>query len=305
MKLINFLFNRRMRFNYLNALGITRVYNDEEYIKRKFLLDLGEELNLSNPKTYNEKLQWLKLYDKNPFYSVMADKYLVKKYIDALLGEGYTVPTLGVWESFDDIDFRKLPNKFVLKTTHDSKGVVMCDDKENFNIFAVKKFLNKHLRKNFYYHNRELPYKYIVPRIMAEEYLDDGNLKIHNSICDYKVMCFEGIARLIQVHQGRFSNEHYQDFYTPEWNRTNIKQEVLESNPIPYQKPLNLDRMIELSQIISKGLHHLRVDWYIVNDKLYVGELTFYDSAGFDKFSKKEDDLLLGSWIHLPTDEGV
>lgn len=295
-----FVSDPRMRFNYLNAMGLTKLIDDENYIKRRFRLEMGYELKLDEPETFNEKIQWLKLHDRDPLYTVIVDKYLAKKYASLVIGEKYLIPTLGVWEHFEDIDFDKLPNSFVLKTTHDSKGVVIVRDKNTFAKKKAQKFLNHHLKINFYDQTREWPYKYVTPRIIAEKYMGDDDNQV---IDDYKVLCFEGEAKLIELHQGRFSSNHFQDFYTVDWERTEIRQAGLDNAPDIADRPALLDEMIEKSQIFAHDFHLLRVDWYMVGGQLYLGELTFYDASGFDGFDRIEDDRMLGSWIKLPIEE--
>ncbi|MCX7883741.1 MAG: glycosyl transferase [Caloramator sp.] len=251
-------------------------------------------LDLQNPKTFNEKLQWLKLYDRNPLYTKLVDKYEVRKYIAETIGEEYLVPLIGVWDKFEEIHFNKLPNQFVLKCTHDSGGVVICKDKNNFDIEKARKKINKALKRNYYYYGREWPYKNVKPRIICEEFISDKE----TTPDDYKVLCFNGKAKLIEVHIDRFGN-HKQDFYDIKWNKTKISQGNINSNYF-YEKPKLLEKMLELSEILANNMYHIRIDWFMINDKLYFGEITFFDGSGFDPFDNIEDDYLLGSWIDLP-----
>lgn len=263
------------------------------YLYRKLV---GKKLNLKHPQTFNEKLQWLKLYDRNPEYTKMVDKYEVKKFVAERIGEQYIIPTLGVWNKFDDIDFGSLPNQFVLKCTHDSGGVVIVKDKNTFDKEAARKKLSKNLKRNFYWFFREWPYKNVKPRIIAEQYLSDIDSTV---IDDYKVMCFDGEPKMIQVHKDRFTN-HTEDFYDLNWNKMKIWQEEMPMTNLMQEKPINFDCMIKFSKLLSESIPQLRVDWYNLDGKLYFGELTFFDGAGFDEYIPDEWNKIFGDWIKLP-----
>ena len=228
-------------------------------------------------------------------YTKLVDKYEVRKYIAEKIGEEYLIPLVGgPWNSPEEIDFDLLPDQFVLKCTHDSGGVVICKDKSKLDIPAVKAKLCKHLKRNYYWTNREWPYKNVPPRIIAEKYMEDetGGLK------DYKVMCFSGEPKLIQLHMGRFV-KHTQDFYDTRWKR----QDIFQGEPMADEltpRPGFLDDMLKMSSEISKKFPHIRVDWYGIEGKLYLGELTMYDGSGLYAFEPKEWDFKLGSWIELP-----
>lgn len=257
---------------------------------------MGKKLDLKNPQTFNEKLQWLKLYDRNPEYTKMVDKYEVRKYISEKIGEEYLIPILGVWDRFEDIDFNKLPNQFVLKCTHDSGGLVICRDKSKLDIEAARKKINKCLKRNFYKITREWPYKNVKPRIIAEKYMEDSLQG--NGLADYKVLCFGGEAKLIELHLDRYGKRHTQDIYDVNWNKTTISQDGYISDKF-IEKPVQMDKIIELSQLLSANIRHVRVDWYIVEDKIYFGEITFFDGSGFSPFDDEKDDLYIGSLINL------
>lgn len=273
------------------------IYPDKLYLKLLFPLRTGYKLDLKNPKTFNEKLQWLKLYNRNPLYSTMVCKIDVKEYVSRIIGSEYIIPTLGVYNSVEEIDFEQLPKRFVLKCSHDSGGIVVCKNKDELNIEAVKERLRKGLKVNYYYRNREWPYKYVVPRIIAEQYMEDES---GYELKDYKVLCFNGKPRLIERHSGRFTDNHTQDFYDINWIKTKITQNGygLVSNSI-CPKPEKLEQMLYLSEILAKDLPHVRIDWYICNNLLFFGEITFFDGSGMEPFDRMEDDLLLGSWIDL------
>ena len=274
------------------------IKNDALYLKMEYYFQTGRRLNLNNPKSYNEKLQWLKIHDRKPEYTQMVDKAGVKDYIAKTIGEQYVIPTLGIWKHFDDIDFTTLPEKFVLKCTHDSGGLVICKDKKTLDKVSAKKKIEKCLKKNYFYGTREWPYKDVKPRIIAEPLLEQAN---GEEICDYKVMCFNGKAKLIELHMNRHSDHHTQDFYGVNWQKTEISQGKGYGgcSDIEVSKPSCLNEMLRLSETLTKDMAHCRVDWYVVNGHLYFGELTFFDGSGFDLFDRYEDDLLLGSWINL------
>lgn len=273
---------------------------DELYLKVLYYLNIGRVLNLSDPRSYNEKMQWLKLYNRRLEYTNLVDKYAVKRIVSDKIGSDYIIPTLGCWDTPDKINIEILPSQFVLKTTHGggALGVLICKDKSSFNIEKAKKKLKKALKQDIYKTYREWPYKNVKKRIIAESYIvEPGEV----SPRDYKVMCFDGKVKLIEYHEGRFSEHHTQDFYDSEWNLTKITQGSYgESNTTPSPRPHLLDEMIRLSEILAKDIPHVRVDWYIVNNHLYFGELTFFDGSGLGPWDRYEDDLLMGSWITLP-----
>lgn len=274
------------------------LFTDKMYLQIQFYLKTKKILHLNNPTGFNEKTQWLKLYDRNPNYTKMVDKYAVKKYVADLIGEEYIIPTLGVWDSPDDIDYNNLPNRFVLKTTHGGGcvGVVVCKDKDSLDKSSVVKRLNMSLRQDIYRQLGEWPYKNVKKKIIAEKYLENENGELN----DYKVLCFSGKAKLVEFHSDRFGDHHTQDFYDRDWNKTNITQggiDTMSDKVTP--RPSCLDKMIELSEILTKDMPLCRVDWYIVANQLYFGEITFYDASGFELFDNEKDELMLGSWIDL------
>lgn len=281
----------------IRALGRKELMNwipDKKYLELVYWGEIGKKLNLDNPQTFNEKLQWLKLNDRNPLYIKLVDKYEVREYVSNKIGKQYCIPLIGVWENVEDIEVSKLPNKFVLKCTHGSGCNIICTDKTKLDIKKCKNKLNKWMKRNWFWFGREWPYKNVKPRIICEKFISDKD----TTPDDYKVLCFNGKAQLIEVHIDRFNN-HTQDFYDINWNKTRISQDGIVSDKI-YDKPKQLETMIKLSEKIAKDMIHVRVDWFIVNDKLYFGEITFYDGAGFDPFDNEEDDYLIGSWIKLP-----
>lgn len=268
---------------------------DKIYLKMFFRARLGYRLNLNHPQTFNEKIQWIKLYDRNPLYSKLSDKYEVRDYVSKTIGDEYLVPCIGVWDSVDDIDFGMLPQKFVLKCTHDSQSVVVCRDKANFNIDDAKAFLKYRSSRNYYYGGREYQYKHIVPRIIAEKYLEDsdGQLK------DYKFFCFNGKARILFVASDRISGNTKFDFFDMDFNKLQLKQHYPNSEQL-IRCPSNFDKMRELAEVLTKSFSHCRADFYEVNGKIYFGELTFTHFCGFEPFEPKEWDYRLGSWMKIP-----
>ena len=271
---------------------------DSLYLKVLYRVIMGRKLNLKNPKEYNEKLQWLKLNDRKPEYSTMVDKYEVRGYIEDLLGDKYLIPCLGIYDSVDDIDIDALPDRFVLKCTHDSGSVEICKDKSSFDIEGARHRLSQAMKRNYYATYREWPYKYDKPRIIAEGYLegDGGDLK------DYKVMCFNGEAKIIEVHENRFveGKVHTQTFYDREWNIVPLTQVETVTVDRPGERPRQLDEILRLSELIAKDMYHARIDWYIEGDKIYFGEITFFDGSGFESFSTPEMERMLGDMIKLP-----
>lgn len=261
---------------------------------------MGYTLDLDNPQTFSEKLQWLKLYNRKPEYTQMVDKYAVKKYVANIIGEEYIIPTLGVWDRFEDIDFDKLPKQFVLKTTHDggSYGIVICKDKDVFDYKAAKKTINRSLRRCSYKVMREWPYKNVKRQIIAEEYLECmGN----TDLIDYKFYCFNEQPLYCQVIKDRNSKETI-DFFDQEWNHQvfyGLNPKAIQSS-YPIDRPINYDKMVEVASKLSHNIPFARVDLYNIGGKIYFGEITFFPASGFGVFTPSEWDYKLGEWIKLP-----
>ena len=274
-----------------------RLYPDTFYVKAHYRLVMGSKLNLKEPITFNEKLQWLKLYDRNPKYIQMVDKIAVKKYVADIIGEEYIIPTLGIWDKFEDIDFNKLPNQFVLKTNHSggSNGVVICKDKSTLDIEAARKELNKSLRTNYFYKTREWPYKKIKPRILAETYLEDES---KSELKDYKFFCFNGEPKIIQVDFHRFE-DHTRNIYDIDWKLLDLKIKIKNNPNFIINKPVQLNKMLEFASLLSKNIPHVRVDFYYANGKIFFGELTFYHGSGTENFIPSNWNYKLGNWIEF------
>ncbi len=275
-----------------------RLLPDKLYLKWYYKKHMKKRLNLKNPKSFNEKLQWLKLYDRNPLYTTLADKYEVREYIKKTIGEEYSIPLLGVYNTFDEIDFDKLPNQFVIKCNHDSASVIICRDKKKFNYAKSKKQIEKSLKTNYYKWSREWAYKNIKPRIIIEKYMEDNNSK---ELKDYKFFCFNGEPKIMYLSEGLEDHSTARiSFFDMEFKELPFKRkdyELFEEHP---GKPKNFDKMIELSKKLSNNIPQVRVDWYEINGKLYFGELTFYTCAGYIPFDPEEWDYKIGEMLKLP-----
>lgn len=293
----NFIKSPYKRILYLSKLGFYDRMDDKKYLQKLYKAALGKELDWDNPQTFNEKLQWLKLYDRKPIYTTMVDKYEVKKYVAEKIGEEYIIPTLGVWDNFDDIDFDKLPDQFVLKCTHDSGGLVICKDKRKLDIATAKKKMEKALRTSFYSEFREWPYKDVKPRIIAEQYMADES----GGLIDYKFFCFDGVPRIMFIATDRENpNEETKfDFFDMDFNHLDIRNGHPNAK-LPPRKPKRFELMKQLASKLSNGIPHVRVDMYEVNGKVYFGELTFYHWGGVVKFEPDSWDQILGDWLVLP-----
>ena len=259
---------------------------------------MSNKLNLKEPQTFNEKIQWLKLYDRKPEYSNMVDKYEVRKYITEKIGEEYLIPLVGVYEKFEDINFEKLPDQFVLKPNHTSGNVFICTDKSNINYNKLKKEVNAWLKRRYYWVHREWQYKDVKPKIICEKYLKDDSL---DGLKDYKFMCFNGEVKCSFICSNRNSQKGLNiDFYDMDWNLLPFQRHYPRSG-ILIPKPKNFDKMVEISERLSRNIPFVRVDFYETNGQLYFGELTFHPGSGYEEFTPESYDYLLGSWIKLPS----
>ena len=290
-KIIKFFKNPYVRFGYLSRLGFYNRMSDETYLKKEFKFVMGYDLNLDNPKSFNEKLQWLKLNDRKDIYTKMVDKYEAKKYVSDIIGEEYIIPTIGIYDSFKEINLNELPNKFVMKCTHDSGGLVICNDKSTLDWKAAKKKINKYLKRKYFYVHREWPYKNVKPRIIIEKYMGDN-------IQDYKFFCFNGIPKLMFIATDRAKHETKFNFYDMNFNLLPFSQHY-PNDKRKLKKPSTFNKMIDLSKLLSKNIPHVRVDFYEINGKIYFGELTFSHFAGFIPFTPEEWDYKLGEMLDL------
>lgn len=285
-------------FNKYNDKGWLKFISDKTCLKILYHMYFGKKLNLKNPKTFSEKLQWLKLYDRKPEYTTMVDKYAVKKLVADLIGAEHVIPTLGIWDSFDEIDFATLPDQFVLKCTHDSGGLVIVRNKNQFDKAAAKKKIEKCLKRNFFYTGREWPYKNVKPCIIAEQFLEAGE----DGLIDYKFFCFNGEPKFLYVSKGLDNHETASiSFMTMDWQFAPYgRNDFKPFSELP-EKPLNFDKMVEFAKKLSSGFDFLRVDMYSINNKIYFSELTFYPSAGYMPVSNPEHDLEVGNMLVLTT----
>ena len=273
-----------------------RFVSDERFIKWSYYLKFHKKLNLDNPQTYNEKMQWLKLNDRREEYTKMVDKYEAKEYVASIIGDEYIIPTLGVYDSFDEINFDELPNQFVLKCTHDSGGISICTDKKTFDYKKAKKLLTRNLKRNPFWYNREYPYKNIKPRIIAEKYMvDESGWQLK----DYKVFCFNGEPQFVEVDYDRYVG-HKLNVYDLNWNYIDFYMTSPNDASVEIPKPKCLNKMIELAKVLSRGLINVRVDFYSIGERLYFGELTLTPGSGHIDFHPKEYDILLGKKLLLP-----
>lgn len=279
---------------------ILKRMGDKMYLKCWYKKMTGETIDFKHPITFNQKLQWIKLFDRKAIYTSMADKSEAKKIVARLIGEKYIIPTLGVYENFDEIDFSQLPEQFVLKCTHDSGSIIICRSKENFNFDEAKNKLEKCLREDYSWIGREWVYKGIPHRILAEQYMVDES---GDELKDYKVFNFNaGEDQLIQVDFGRFSN-HCRRFYTSKWEPVDMQVLYPDNPSVVIPKPLVLEEMLELARTLSKDMYFLRTDFYIIGDKIYFGEMTFYPGSGTEKILPDSMALKMGNWIKLPIEE--
>lgn len=275
---------------------------DKRYLKQRWNYVMGYPLDLKDPQSFNEKLQWLKLYDRQPLYTKMVDKYEAKKYISSVIGEEFIIPTLNIFESVEEIDFDSLPEQFVLKCTHDSGGVVICKNKNNLDKKAAIDKLNKGLKSKFYWQTREWPYKNVKPRIIAEKYMEDES---GYELKDYKFFCFNGKCEYFKIDFDR-QKDHHANYYN-RYCELMPFGEIL-CPPDYYRElkiPSNLDEMLNKAELIASSVNNsfVRIDLYNINGHIFFGEITFYPASGFGRFDPEEWDLKLGELIKLPVNE--
>jgi hypothetical protein len=290
--------NNRLKYYYM--IFMMHVLPDKMFIKCKYRLLHKKRLRLKHPKLFTEKLQWIKLYDRKPIYHKMVDKIEMKKFVSDLIGPDYVIPTLGIWNHPEEIDLESLPKKFILKNTFDSGTYSICTDKENFDLAAAKQRLLKTWKYDYSIYSREWPYRGLEKRTFAEPLIDDGK---GDYLTDYKIYTFNGEPKLMYITSNRGSKDGLCiDFYDEKGQHVEISQRGYNNNPNTPQLPVHYQEMLGFARILSKDTYHLRVDFYEIGDKIYVGELTFFDGGGFFKFNDEKYDELLGSWIHLPID---
>ena len=295
-----FLTNPSKRFSFLNNRGVFKHIEDETFLKWQYKANFGVPLHLSFPRTFNEKMQWLKLHDRNPDYTQYVDKYKVREFVAEVIGDEYLIPLLGVWDSPDKVDFSNLPNRFVLKCNHNSgMGMYICRNKKELKEEEVIANLRKGLSQDYYWLFREWPYKDVEKRIIAEQFISDG---VNDELRDYKVFVFNGKAKYIQVDINRFSN-HKRNFYSVDWEYIPFTTCYPTAPEIKIERPEQLDELLFLSEKLTKAAGtppFLRVDMYVLKERILFGEMTFYHGAGLEKFYPAEYDLNLGNEIELP-----
>lgn len=279
------------------------LFREPDYLKILYGLKMNKKLNLEHPRDYQEKLQWLKLYNHDPKYTRMVDKITAKEYAAEVIGDQYIIPTLGVWEHFDQIDFDKLPNQFVLKTNHSggNTGVVVCTDKSKLNKVQAKKRLETSLKSSVYTKLREWPYKNVKPMIMAETFMSDDSEFNKGGLSDYKFTCFNGTADNVMVCTDRASGETKFYFFDQSWNLMPLNVRGKNTDPsFKLPKPACMDEMFEIAGKLSEGIPFLRVDLYCINERPYFGETTFFPASGFDPNILPETEKYFGDKIILP-----
>lgn len=274
-----------------------RIIPDKLYLMIRYSMTFHKKLDLKNPITYNEKLQWMKLYDRNMLYKKIVDKYEVKKYIADQIGNEFIIPTLGLWDKYEDIDFKHLPDQFVLKCTHDSNSVLICRNKDKFDSEAAEKHFAKCLKHSEFYGGREWAYKDVKSRIIAEPYMEDDS---GTGLKDYKFFCFDGKVKalFIATDRGAPGTDVKFDFYDENFIHLPFKHGHENAKVMP-EKPQYFEKMKELAEKLSKGFRHVRIDLYNVNGQIYFGEMTFYHHCGFVPFTPEEWDYTFGNWIEI------
>lgn len=308
--MIEFLYNTKKRIvkayhDYFTVDGTyTSLLPDKVYLKKLYKKRMGKELNLKNPETFNEKLQWLKLYDRNPEYTTMVDKWAARDYLkEKVERKGYEcssiglnfIPVLGVWNKVEEIDFDSLPNQFVLKCNHDN-GVIICKDKEMFDIETAKKNLEYHYNRNYYKKCREWPYKNINRKIICEQYME---VKNNDRLVDYKFFCFDGIPKCLYVTQ-HINGKEYINYFDSDFQPLDIQRLDLDSLPFDsISRPICFDEMKKIAHELSTGLRWVRCDLYQIETKVYFGEMTFFPTGGFVPYVSEEWNLRFGEWINL------
>lgn len=278
--------------------GIPNLLSDRTYLKIKFLMTMSRHLNLKHPAYFSDKLQWLKLYHRDPRYTNLVDKYEVRKYVAKTLGEAYLVPLLGIWNRFEDIDFDSLPDQFILKCTHESGQYWICRNKKTFDFNKTRKAIKASLRRNYYYCSREWPYKNVKPRIICEELIRTPDDKLP---FDYKLYCFNGTPDCVLSGMDVTTDRGIFRFFDRDWNLL----DYYDYSHFPYgmdqkiPRPPLLDEMIRAADTLSKGFPFVRVDFYSEGTKIYFSELTFYPDAAFDNWLSLKSDLILGEKLDL------
>lgn len=276
---------------------VARFLPDKLYLSIKYRVHIGYWMDWKNPKTYNEKLQWLKIYYRRKDFSMMVDKNAAKKYVAEKIGEEYVIPTIATYDSVGDIDFDALPQKFVLKCTHDSGGLIVCKNKNCLDYDAVKEKMSKALNRTYVIQNREYPYKYVPRTIIAEKYMEEPRI---GELRDFKFYCFNGVPQYVLVASGRQKGQKRFDYFDVQWNHWPVYDEGCPNNDVTPEKPENFEKMLEIARTLSEGIPHVRVDLYNIEGRIYFGELTFFDGSGCNLYVPRDYDRIFGDYLRLP-----
>lgn len=298
LKKLSKLFKNPFAFYIVLAeCGLTNFVSDQTHLSLLYRSSIGDWPDLRDPKTFNEKLQWLKIHDHDPLYTLLVDKYRVKEWVASHIGDEYVTKTYAVWEKAEDVDISCLPERFVLKTNHDSGGVAICRDRNSFDLNVAKQKLEKHLRTNYYWRTREWPYKDVRPLVFAEEYVEAADEV--KGLIDYKLMCFGGKAKCVFTCTGRAEGDLRVDFFDMNWKHLPFTRHYPNADILP-TKPHRYEEMVSCAEKLAYGIPFVRVDFYESGNRLLFGEMTFFPGAGFEEFDPVEWDERLGSWIELP-----
>ena len=290
--------DRETRLKILNAIPLP----DRVMIPLMYRIKLHKRLHLKHPVTFNEKMQWIKLYDRRPEYTVMVDKLRVRDYVAEKIGAEHLIPLLGHWDQYEDVDFSALPDQFVLKCNHDSGSVKIVKDKKAIPQEEYRAFFDARLRANPYKYGREWPYKGVKPCIIAEKLMEDSAGK--GELTDYKIHCFSGEPRAVQVISDRFSPDGIKnDFYSLDWKNMGIRRGTMGNADHAAPRPEQLPELLALAKKLAEGIPFVRTDFYVIDGKIYFGEITFFPASGFNPFTPEKWDRILGDWIRLPGEE--
>lgn len=299
-KIKKLISNPLLIYPYATSKGLTHWVPDKIHLALMYKATIGKQLDLRSPKAFNEKLQWLKIYDRDPSHIKLVDKYSVKQWVSDRIGQEYVAKTFAKWDSVEEIDISRLPERFVLKTNHDCGGVVICRDKESFDLVGAKRKLSRHLRRDYYWGGREWPYRGVKRCIFAEELLGaDQGSSVQGGFTDYKFMCFNGSVLCAFTCTGRESGDLRVDFFDNDWRHLPFERHYPNADRLP-GAPANLRFMQDASEALADGIPFVRVDFYEVGGRPYFGEMTFYPGSGFEEFTPEEWDRKMGDWLSLP-----
>lgn len=302
MKIKEYITNPFRAYSFLTYKGMMKWVPDTLHLKLMMRASVGAWPNIKTPRTFNEKLQWLKLHDRNPLYTTLVDKFAVKDWVAERIGEQYITKTYARWDRAEDIDISGLPERFVLKTNHDCGGIAICRDRSEFDLEAAKRKLARHLRRNYYWGGREWPYKNVIPCVFAEEYLDPNEF---GDLPDYKLFRFSNGRIVTLLMTDRFTGAGLtKTFFDEEWRPLDLSEGGHPTRGDP-PVPERFEEMKCLADRLAEGLPFVRVDFYESRGRLLFGEMTLYPNSGFERFDPREWDAAFGSWIELPGGGGV